>query len=213
MEEIQRIFEDETIIVCIKPAGVLSQRDASGKTNMQDLLGNVYCVHRLDREVSGIMVFAKNAKTAADLTKQIQEHTFQKEYMAVVEGNLEESSAILEDLLFKDSSKNKTFVVKKERKGVKKAKLSYETIAEGTDKTLVKIHLYTGRTHQIRVQFASRTHPVWCDRKYGSKETGNMALYSYSLSFMIKDQRKTFIYSDLANVLKERFDFSCFGKF
>lgn len=185
------LFKDEHIVVCIKPSGVLSAKDASGKPNMTDLLAeelnceNVYPIHRLDREVSGVMVFALTSSAAARLSSDAADHTrFVKEYMAVVKGCPNEPAGIFEDLLFKDSSKNKSYVVKKMRRGVKKAKLSYEVLENADDKTLVKVRLFTGRTHQIRVQFASRKMPIVGDRKYGGTSDENgIALYSVGISF------------------------------
>ncbi len=207
MSEIRRVYEDKDIIVCIKPEGVLSQKDSFGKTNMESLLGDVFCVHRLDREVSGVMVYAKNKKTAAVLSEQMQNGIFQKEYAAVIEGVPENDSGFLEDLLFKDSKKNKTFVVKRERIGVKYAKLHYETLISTDSISLVRVKLYTGRTHQIRVQFASRKRPIIGDKKYGSQHSGGIALYSHSLTFVHHDETVCFRYDSLSEVLKERFGF------
>ncbi|MBE5926889.1 MAG: RluA family pseudouridine synthase [Lachnospiraceae bacterium] len=193
------LFEDEYLIVCIKPVGILSQKDASGSKNMVDELnlylhdkneaGNVYVVHRLDKNVSGVMVFAKSSKVAAELSKIIGENKFNKEYMAVIKGTPNDKEGVLEDLLFKDSSKNKTYVVKRERKGVKKASLEYKVVdtmnVECDIISKVWIKLHTGRTHQIRVQFASRKMPLLGDGKYGSRENKcDVALWSYRISFI-----------------------------
>jgi 23S rRNA pseudouridine1911/1915/1917 synthase len=131
------------------------------------------------------MVFALSQFAAAKLSADAADHTkFRKEYVAVVSGKPDEEAGIFEDFLFKDSSKNKTYVVKKERRGVKKAKLWYKTVAELEDNTFVRVKLFTGRTHQIRVQFASRKMPVLGDRKYGGLETGKgIALRSVLLEF------------------------------
>lgn len=186
------LYKDEHIVVCVKPAGLLSAKDASGKPNMTDALckelgcSTVYTVHRLDREVSGVMVYALTHTSAAKLSACAADHTrFCKEYVAVVEGRPEKAEGLLEDLLFKDSSKNKTFVVKKERRGVKKAKLYYKTLAELGGNTLIRVKLFTGRTHQIRAQFASRKTPILGDRKYGGRanERG-IELYSFRISFI-----------------------------
>ncbi|MCM1392940.1 MAG: RluA family pseudouridine synthase [Ruminococcus sp.] len=187
------LFEDEDIIVCIKPAGVLSQSGKAGDLDMPTLLGEhtntpIYPVHRLDKNVSGVMVYAKTNKAAASLSKQIAEHSFVKEYYALVHGELEEKSAVLEDLLFKDSRKNKVFVVNRERKGVKKAKLEYNVDSvsqlDGESVTLVRVRLHTGRTHQIRVQFASRKHPLVGDSRYGAKDgKKDIALRSCRIEF------------------------------
>ena len=171
----QILFEDPHIVVCIKPAGVLSQF-SPGKANMVALLreqtgGEVFPVHRLDREVGGVMVYGKTQKAAAALSKQIAQHSFEKTYLARVHGVPDSPQGEMEDLLFKDSAKNKVFVVRRERKGVKTAKLAYEVLSvDETGNALVKIRLFTGRTHQIRVQFASRKHPLLGDGKYGARD-------------------------------------------
>ena len=184
------LFEDEHLIVCVKPKGVLSQGDDRGRESMVSLLGDVYPVHRLDRETEGVMVFAKTKDAAAAMSKLVQSHEdFRKEYLAVLEGTPEKPSDRLCDLVFHDVSKNKTYVVRKERRDVKKAELSYETCStiktsDGKTLTLVRVRLYTGRTHQIRVQFASRGLSLVGDRRYGgtANESG-LALFASKLSF------------------------------
>lgn len=181
------LFENEAYVVCEKPSGIMSE---DGKVpGMPSLLSPqkpLLTVHRLDREVYGVTVYAKRSKAAASLSQQMQENSFIKEYVAVVEGSAEESGRY-EDLLFKDSSKNKSFVVKRERRGVKKAILGFEkiseTVFEGKELSLVKIKLYTGRTHQIRVQFSHRKHPVFGDRKYGSGFDGGFGLMLKKIGF------------------------------
>lgn len=205
-EKMEILYEDPSLLVCIKPVGVLSQQGGAGK-DMISLLsehtgGTVYPVHRLDKEVGGVMVYAKNAKSASDLCAQIAAHTFQKEYLAALHGTVREESAVLEDLLFKDSSKNKTYVVKRMRKGVREAKLSYQRLCtaekDGETYTLVRVRLYTGRSHQIRVQFASRKHPLFADAKYGAKgDKGNIALWSYRLSFLHPETQESLAFSAL----------------
>ena len=185
------LYEDNDIIVCIKPRGIVSQEDGKSRENMLSLLGgDVFPVHRLDRETEGIMVFAKNQKAASAMSTLVQSHEqFRKQYLAVLEGIPEQPSGELCDLLFHDVAKNKTYVVKKTRRGVKQAKLTYEVVAvadgdDGVPRTLVRVRLYTGRTHQIRVQFASRHLPLAGDRKYGgSKDDSGLALYACSLGF------------------------------
>ena len=176
------LYDDKQLLVCVKPVGVLSEA-ADGK-GMPDLLsqlcgqngkpGFVSGVHRLDRNVGGLMVFSRRKDCTGKLISQVAEHRMIKEYVAVLRGALPEPDGILEDLLFRDSSKNKTYVVKRMRKGVRDAKLSYHKLAEVTRNgqilTLVQVRLHTGRTHQIRVQFSSRQLPLLGDIRYGSKD-------------------------------------------
>lgn len=190
------LYEDVNLVVCVKPVGVNSQNDKA--VDMVELLENqlgsdILPVHRLDTAVGGTMVFAKNTKTAAMLSKQISDGTFKKKYLTVITGTPEEKNAVLEDLLFKDSSKNKTFVVKRERKGVKRASLEYDVIASASGFSLVKVLLHTGRTHQVRVQFASRKMPIVGDGKYGSKDNRcSVALWSYEISFELNGESVSF---------------------
>lgn len=182
------LFENKQIVICIKEHGISSQGDSpnSAVTILKEKTGSkeIYPVHRLDTVTSGVMVYAKTKKAAADLSSQISNNTFGKTYLALVHGVLEPEEGIMEDLLFKDSRKNKSFVVKRERKGVKKASLSYKLLSTRDDLSLVKIELHTGRTHQIRVQFSSRRHPVYGDGKYGASDNiPYIALFSHSLSF------------------------------
>ena len=130
------------------------------------------------------MVFSKTKKSATHISKQIQENTFKKAYFAVVDGIIEEKQGVYKDLLFKDSSKNRSYVVNRMRKGVKEASLEYVVLSEKENKSLVKVILHTGRTHQIRVQFSSRKTPLTGDIKYGSKDRqSDIALFSHSISF------------------------------
>ena len=186
------LYEDIHLLVCVKPRGILSQSDSHGVPAMPELLKEqcgslVYPVHRLDREVSGVMVYAKTKQAAAKLSQLVSDHAcFVKQYYAVVEGEPNQSGE-MEDLLFHDRFKNKTYVVSRMRGGVKSAKLSYETVdvsKEGeVPLSLVKIRLYTGRSHQIRVQFSSREMPLAGDRRYGAKTEGDIALFSCALGF------------------------------
>ena len=190
---IKILHNEKHFLICIKPAGVLSE-STDGKTpGMVDVLSEqvkteIYPVHRLDREASGVMVYAKTKAGAAKLSALVPTDGFEKIYLALVHGKPEEDKGIMEDFLFKDSKKNKSFVVKKERKGVKYAKLEYENIEtrslDGETVSLVKIKLHTGRTHQIRVQFSSRNMPLVGDSRYGSNAKTEMRLFSHSLSFV-----------------------------
>lgn len=184
---IEILFENADFLACIKPVGVPSQCD--GAEDMVKLLSEqtdseIYPVHRLDTAVGGTMIFAKNKKTAAYLSKEIAEKRFVKKYLAVIEGCPEEKEGRLEDLLFKDKRKNKSYVVKRERKGVRRASLEYKVIDESDGKALVIVTLNTGRSHQIRIQFASRKMPLAGDGKYGSRDNGcEVALWSHSIEF------------------------------
>ena len=193
---IEVLFENKDLVVCIKPVGVSSQNDKAQdmvKLLSQQLDSVIFPVHRLDTVVGGTMVFAKNTKTAAILSKQVQNGTFKKKYLAVVSGRPEQDSAVLEDLLFKDSSKNKSYVVNRERKGVKKAVLEYEIVSYVEGMALLNVLLHTGRSHQIRVQFASRKLPLIGDGKYGSKDNRcNIALWSSEIAFKWNDDEIKF---------------------
>lgn len=187
------LYEDSEILVCIKPVGVLSQADSEGRENMIDLLsshtgGEIYPLHRLDREVGGVMVYAKTKSAAAKLSRDISEGSFKKEYTALVHGKPRVAVGEMRDLLFKDSRKNKSFTVTRMRKGVKSAYLEYELSetfnVNGEEYSAVKVLLHTGRTHQIRVQFSSRQMPLAGDKRYGAKDGfKNICLWSYRITF------------------------------
>ena len=183
------LYSDKNIIVCIKPFGALSTDEPGG---MPDLIRNelklpdaeIHAVHRLDRVAGGLMVYARTQKAAAELGKQISERRFDKKYMAVVHGCPDVGKGRMDDLLFRDSSSNTSYVVTRKRKGVRDASLEYEVLAQKDELSLMKITLLTGRTHQIRVQFSSRKMPLFGDRKYGAPETGcGVALWSCELNF------------------------------
>lgn len=184
---IKILYDDNYITVCIKPSGVLSTDEEGG---MPELLRNqlgcrdIHTVHRLDRVVGGLMVFAKNRDVAASLGKQITAGTFEKEYLAIVHGHPEDTYGRFDDLLFRDTFKGMTYPVKRMRKGVREASLLYEVLGDNEDFSKVRVHLLTGRTHQIRVQFSSRRMPIFGDKKYGAAfDEGNIALYSAYLCF------------------------------
>ncbi len=183
------LFEDRDILVCIKPVGLDSEHEFPAA-----LGGNIYAVHRLDKNVGGVMVYARNKEAAADLSSQIQRGVMIKEYIALVEGKPPQEG-VFEDLLFKDSRKNKVFVVDRQRAGVKTAKLSFVRLTAG-EQSLVRVRLYTGRSHQIRVQFASRGFPLVGDKKYGARgKEKEICLFSCSLTF--EHGGKTCTYSAL----------------
>src|SRR5574344_561045 len=188
------LYEDNHIIIVVKPINVLSQSDKTNDVDMLTLLkkyikekynkpGNVYLglVHRLDRPVGGVMVFAKTSKAASRLSEQIRTHELKKEYCAVIEG-LVPNHDILEDKLLKDEKKNMVFVSEKG----KDSELEYDLIKYKDNYSLVHINLKTGRSHQIRVQFSSRNHPLYGDQKYNknAKVGEQIALMATSLSFV-----------------------------
>ncbi len=180
------LYFDQNLIVCVKPVGIDSEAGLP-ELIKAELGGEVYTVHRLDMNVGGVMVYARNRQTAASLSRDVQDGSMIKEYVACVEG-IPPKSGVLEDLLFKDSRKNKVFVVKRMRKGVKNAKLEYVRLNDA-DPSLVRIRLHTGRSHQIRVQFASRGYPLVGDHKYGSKsEQKAPMLYSCKVTFPYKGE-------------------------
>lgn len=187
------LFEDSALIVCVKPAGSLSQSDERAPGSMPYLLEEhlgkgayIGTVHRLDREAGGLMAFAKTREAAAALSRAFSGEAH-KEYLAVAGGRFAEPEGEMRDLLFRDPRRNKSYVVKRERKGVREAALRYRVLEEReTEKgelSLVAVTLLTGRTHQIRVQFASRKHPLLGDRKYGGKENERLMLWSAALAF------------------------------
>lgn len=176
------LYDKGGVLVCEKPRGV-SAEHTDAYDGLPDLLAAqlgtpVFCVHRLDMPVGGVMLFAKNAKMAARLSAAMQTDEIEKTYYAVVAGKTE-PQATLCDLLFHDRQKNRTYPVDRMRRGVKEATLTYRTLAysPALDHSLVKIHLQTGRTHQIRAQFAARRHPLFGDGRYGSREKGELALW------------------------------------
>ena len=177
--------QNAAYVVCIKPAGIPSQGeglDAMPVRLATEVGGEIYPVHRLDQAVGGVMVYARTKQAAAALSRAIQEGRMEKDYLAVLTKPMAEASGTLRDLLYHDRVKNKTYVVKRKRNGVKEAVLDYETLASGAEGTLVRVHLHTGRTHQIRVQFASRGCPLAGDGKYGGKGSAPL-LWSYRLAF------------------------------
>ncbi len=185
--QISVLYQDERLLVCVKPAGLLSERGGLPELLERQCGGQIFPVHRLDREVGGVMVYARDRGTAAALSALIAARRMEKEYLAVVEGIPEAAEGELRDLLYHDAAKNKSYVVKRERKGVKQAALSYRLIetkeTEQGSLSLLRVRLHTGRSHQIRVQFASRRLPLAGDARYGARLRGGIALWSVSLRF------------------------------
>lgn len=175
-ENLMIIYEDEAVVVCHKLPGIPVQTPKMGQQDMVSLLRNYYTgkkennqifiVHRLDQPVEGVMVFARTKEAAAKLSRQVQERHMDKQYLALVEGSMEEKTGVLEDYLFRDGRTNTSGVVPEGTRGAKKARLSYKVEQELGEATLVKIQLETGRHHQIRVQMAHAGHPLVGDKKY-----------------------------------------------
>lgn len=181
------LYADAAVAVVVKPAGVLSQGDAEDAMPalLQKRLGGaIFPVHRLDQPTGGVMVYARTQDAAAKLSAQMQSEAFGKEYLAVLDGTPEPAEGELHDLLFFDRQKGKSYAVRRKRAGVKDARLAYRVLAQAEGLTLVRVRLYTGRTHQIRVQFSSRGWPLTGDGKYGSRNNRCApALWSAELHF------------------------------
>ncbi len=190
------LYEDKSLVVCVKPVGVLSAPEAGKRRNMPDLLKKqtrayrIDIIHRLDQPVGGVMVYSKSSKATPSLYKQMAGHRIVKEYLAVVCGVPTAPEGRWEDWLLKDSARCKSRVVAPETRGAKDAALSYRVLAtvrqNGVPLTLVKVRLHTGRTHQIRVQFSSRRLPLLGDEKYGgmaADKLNGLGLWSYHLAF------------------------------
>ena len=198
MQKLNVIYEDNHIIVVEKIVNIPSQGDKTGDVDMlssiKDYLrekyqkpGNVYLglIHRLDRPVGGVMVFAKTSKAAARLSEQVREKAFQKEYLVVVNGKMESQKGEWKDWLFKNERANMSKVVPEGTKNAKKASLEYEVLKynEEINLSVVRVKLHTGRHHQIRVQFSSRGHSIYGDQKYGGRGHGKqIALWAYRLT-------------------------------
>lgn len=183
------IYKDKDIVVCIKPAGVLSTDEPGGvpdliRTELDNANAEVRTVHRLDRVVSGLMVVARSAEAASELSRQIREGEFQKEYLAVVYGVPENKSGTMRDLLLRDKRERKTYIVDTPAKGVQEAILDYQVLNQTPALSRVAITLRTGRTHQIRAQFSGRGMAIVGDKKYkADAESCDIALWSHIIGF------------------------------
>ena len=196
--DLKVIYEDNHIIVVEKPVNVPSQGDKTGDTDMLTIIkeylkekynkpGNVYLglIHRLDRPVGGVMVFAKTSKAAARLSEQVREKVFRKKYLVIANGKFEKNTGTLEDYLLKNERNNISKVVPEGTKNSKYACLDYEVLKYDSelDLSVLKINLHTGRHHQIRVQLSSRNHSIYGDQKYGGRGHGKqICLWAYELT-------------------------------
>ena len=203
------LYEDKYLLVCEKPVGVESQRSSKGGEDMLSLLEKyraekgeeafVGLVHRLDTATGGAMIYSKRADMTGKLSALVQSTEYKKKYLAVVHGEPEVKSGEMRDLLFHDKMKNKSYVCDKKRAGVKEAILNYRALStiskeDGNKLSLVEIELVTGRTHQIRVQFASRKMPLVGDGKYGSRDNqANMTLWSHRVEFTHPHTKKAIV--------------------
>lgn len=214
-KEIKIIFEDSDILIINKPVGILSEDSQKGKKGIIHHLesngyDNLHLLHRLDRNVGGVMILAKNKKSAAIISKEITDGFFKKSYLAVVDGVPVPESGIYRDLLFKDSRKNRSYVVSRMRKGVREASLEYRVISEKSEKSLVKVGLHTGRTHQIRVQFSHRKTPLTGDVHYGSKDKScDIALYSSEIHFIHPSTKEPLCFKSVPDL--NSYPWSIFG--
>ena len=212
-EKLKVIYEDNHIIVVEKPVNIPSQGDKTGDLDMLEIIkeylkekynkpGNVYLglVHRLDRPVGGVMVFAKTSKAASRLSKQVRDNEFKKKYLAIVNGKFEKNKGMLEDYLLKNEKTNMSKVVKEETKNSKHALLEYEVLKydEELDLSVLKISLHTGRHHQIRVQLSSRNHSIYGDQKYGGRGHGKqICLWAYELTILHPISQKEMVFTAL----------------
>ena len=211
--ELKVIYEDNHIIVVEKIPNIPSQEDKTGDVSMFGIVkkyikekykkpGNVYLglVHRLDRPVGGIMIFAKTSKAASRLSNEVREKVFKKQYLAVVEGKLEKTKGTLENYLYKDTKNNTSYVVDKNKKQAKLAKLDYEVIEYNKKEnvSLLKINLHTGRHHQIRVQLSNIGHSIYGDQKYGKAgKNKQIALWAFKLTIIHPTKKDKMEFIDL----------------
>ena len=182
------LYVDDKIVVCIKPAGVPSTDEPGGlpelvRLALGDPKATVKTVHRLDQVVSGVMVLARTARAASDLSEQIRNHQFEKEYLAAIHGCPAEDKGTFRDLLARNKAEKKTYIVTEPAKDAQEAVLDYRVLAKTDELSKVRIWLHTGRTHQIRAQFSGRGFPLVGDKKYGLGEECNIALWSCRVAF------------------------------
>lgn len=216
MKDLNIIYEDNHIIVVEKPVNIPSQGDKTGDIDMLTLIkqyikekynkpGDVYLglVHRLDRPVGGVMVFAKTSKAAARLSEQVRVKDFKKKYLVIVNGKMEKEKGTLEDYLLKNEKANMSRVVKEGTKNSKLASLEYEVLKYNSeiDLSVLKIDLHTGRHHQIRVQLSSRNHSIYGDQKYGGRGHGKqIALWAYELSILHPITKERMVFKVLPKI-------------
>ncbi len=216
MDKVKILYEDNHIIVVVKPANIPSQGDKTGDEDMLTILkkylkekynkpGDVYLglVHRLDRPTGGVMVFAKTSKAASRLSEQVRNKEFNKKYLCIVDGKMENNKGIYKDFLLKNEKTNTSKVVKEGTKNSKEAILDYEVVKydEKINMSVVKVNLQTGRHHQIRVQFASRNHSLSGDQKYGTRGRGKgLALWAYHLSIIHPVKKERMIFEEFPKI-------------
>lgn len=213
MENLKVIYEDNHIIVVEKKPNIPSQADKTNDIDMLTIIkdylkkkynkpGEVYLglIHRLDRPVGGIMVFARTSKASARLSEQVRQKELKKQYLTIVDGKMEKNKDILEDYLLKNERNNLSGVVKSDTKNAKYAKLDYEVIKydEILDLSVLKVNLHTGRHHQIRVQLSSRNHSIYADQKYGTRGRGKqICLWAYALTIHHPTTKESMTFYDI----------------
>lgn len=215
MMEPNILYQDKFLVIAVKPAGVLSQPDKTGDAAMTDILSSflhttVLPVHRLDRAVGGVMVFALTKEMAGKLCGILGSDAFKKEYLTIVDGIPTETEGTLNDHLLHDAKRNMTSVVSAKTKDAKAASLSYTLLEKGEKSSLLRVLLHTGRTHQIRVQFSSRGMPILGDGKYGNRERHGVALWSYRLSFAHPITKKRLTYQAIPEMMTPWDQFSSY---
>lgn len=217
MDESVILHAERSFLVCRKSVGVECEHELPAllAEEIKCKVDSLYCVHRLDRAVGGVMVWARTPKAAAELSRQVQEKALKKAYFAVCSGIPTPDTGEMRDLLFKDSVKQKSFAVSSSRRGVKEALLDYhvlqDAVLNGSPAALVRVTLHTGRFHQIRCQFATRGHPLLGDGKYGKlgKDPARtyQALYSYKLTFRFTTDAGCLSYLNGKTFTVDRVDF------